>query len=144
MRTAQLSVLLLALLMLGVSTGCGKRGARPINTQDGDTDRVELLGTRKVDFKGDFDTIMVTLKEGTFHAIRVDVEGSAIEMWDIDVFFSNGGHEDFNTRLNFAEGSWSRRIDLRGGARGIKKVTFKYKSKKLKTGKATVKLYGIH
>ena len=114
MRTAQLSVLLLALLMLGVSTGCGKRGARPINTQDGDTDRVELLGTRKVDFKGDFDTIMVTLKEGTFHAIRVDVEGSAIEMWDIDVFFSNGGHEDFNTRLNFAEGSWSRRIDLRG------------------------------
>ncbi|MCB9895753.1 MAG: hypothetical protein H6839_15005 [Planctomycetes bacterium] len=144
MTTARLSVMLLLLIALGASTGCGGRGARPINTQDGDADRVELLGTRKVDFKGDFDTIMVTLKEGTFHALRIDVDGSALEMWDVDVFFSNGGHEDIATRMNFAEGSWSRRIDLRGGARGIKKVTFKYKSKKARTGKATVKLYGIH
>ena len=144
MHTVKFSLLLLTILALGFTAGCGGRGARPINTQDGDADRVELLGSRKVDFKADHDVIMVTLKEGTFHALRVEVEGSELEMWDIDVFFSNGGHEDFNTRVNFGQGSWSRRLDLRGGARGIKKVTFKYKSKKPRTGKATVKLYGIH
>ena len=142
MNTAKLTLLALVLALLGFTPACG--GKKAINRVDGDNNQVELLGSRKVNFKGDFDTIPVTLFEGTFRAIRIDVDGSALEMWDIDVYFSNGGHEDFNTRLNFAEGSWSRRIDLRGGARGIKKVTFKYKSKNVRTGRATVKLYGIH
>ena len=142
MVTTRLSLLLIAVLMISASTGCG--GKKAVNRVDGDDNQVELLGTRKVNFKGDFDTINVTLFEGTFHALRIDVDGSAMEMWDVDVFFSNGGHQDISTRLNFDEGSWSRRIDLTGGARGIKKVTFKYKSKKLRDGRATVKLYGIH
>jgi len=139
-----IGVTLLALVLLATFTACGGRGNKPANTRDGDNDRVELLGTRKVDFGGDKDTIQCSAKDGTFHAIRIEVDGSEMEMWDVDVHFLNGGHEDFNTRLDFEEGSWSRRIDLRGGARGIDKVVFKYKSKKPKTGKATVKLYGIH
>lgn len=142
MKTAQLSLMLILLIAAIVTPACS--GKKTINRIDGDDDRVELLGTRKVNFGADHDTILVTLLEGTFRAIRLEVDGSAMEMWDIDVFFSNGGHQDINTRLNFGEGSWSRRIDLTGGARGIKKVTFKYKSKKLRSGRATVKLYGIH
>jgi hypothetical protein len=141
MRTAQIAVLALMLLALAA---CGGRGSRPVNTQDGDNDRVELLGSKKVNFRGDFDTINVTMRDGTFHAIRIEVEGSDLEMWDVDIWFQNGGHEDAATRLHFEEGSWSRRIDLRGGARGIDKVNFKYKSKQPRTGKATIKLYGIH
>ncbi len=137
------SVVLLLLVSVFMLSSCG-RGSRPVNTQDGDNDRVEHLGQRRVDFKGDHDTIECSLRDGTFHAIRIEVEGSELEMWDIDVFFINGGHQDVDTRVQFAEGSWSRRIDLRGGARGIDKVTFKYKSKKARTGKATVHLYGIH
>jgi hypothetical protein len=144
MNTAKLLLLVLVLGTLGFTAGCGKRGARPINTQDGDANRVEMLGSRKVNFRADRDTILVTLHEGTFHAIRLDVNGSALEMWDVDVFFSNGGHQDVATRLKFAKGSWSRRIDLRGGARGIRKVVFKYKSLHRGSGRATIKLYGIH
>ena len=142
MKTAQLSMFVLLLVAVLITPACG--GKKAVNRVDGDDDRVELLGTRKVSFKADHDTIAVTLLEGTFKAIRLEVDGSALEMWDIDVFFSNGGHQDVDTRLVFGEGSWSRRIDLNGGARGIKKVTFKYKSKKARTGRATVKLYGIH
>jgi len=143
MNTARIVLFGLLALVIGLSSGCG-RGGKPVNTRDGDADRVELLGSRKVNFGADHDTINCNLRDGTFHAIRIEVEGSEMEMWDVDVFFLNGGHEDIATRHEFREGSWSRRIDLRGGARGIDKVTFKYKSKKPRTGKATVKLYGIH
>jgi hypothetical protein len=142
MRTAQFAILGLLLAAFGLG-GCGK-GSKPVNTRDGDNDRVELLGSRKVNFGGDHDTINVSMRDGTFHAIRIEVDGSDLEMWDVDVFFQNGGHEDFATRLHFEEGSWSRRIDLRGGARGIDKVTFKYKSKRRGSGRADIKLYGIH
>ncbi|MBZ0134972.1 MAG: hypothetical protein K8I27_01205 [Planctomycetes bacterium] len=142
MKAAKLSLLALLLITAITAPACG--GKKAVNRIDGDDDRVELLGTRKVNFGADHDTILVTLLEGTFKALRVEVDGSAMEIWDIDVFFSNGGHQDINTRLHFEEGSWSRRIDLTGGARGIKKVTFKYKSKKLRSGRATIKLYGIH
>lgn len=140
MRTG-VAVLLTLVAVLFVSGCGGKRAAA--RAADADNDRVEFLGERKVNFGGDVDTILVGANDGLFRAIRIEVDGSALEMWDIDVHFGNGGHEDFNTRLHFEEGSWSRRIDLRGGERIIKKVVFKYKSKNRKTGRATVKLYGI-
>ncbi|MCA8945610.1 MAG: hypothetical protein KDB29_05245, partial [Planctomycetes bacterium] len=83
MNTAKLTLLALVLALLGFTPACG--GKKPINRIDGDSNQVELLGSRKVNFKGDFDTIPVTLFEGTFRAIRIDVDGSALEMWDIDV-----------------------------------------------------------
>jgi hypothetical protein len=142
MRTAQLSLVVLLLAFIGLSTsGCGKKAVR--KAAEAETG-VELLGTRKVTFRSERDTIPVTLFEGTFRAVRIEVEGSALAMWDVDVFFSNGGHQDFPTRVVFEEGSWSRRFDLRGDERGIKKVVFKYKSLRDGSGRATVKLYGIH
>ncbi|MBZ0134973.1 MAG: hypothetical protein K8I27_01210 [Planctomycetes bacterium] len=100
-----------------------------------------LLGSREVNFGADKDTIEVTASEGRFTAIVLGVVEGDLEMWNIKVAFGNG--EDFSPELraNFDSKSRSRVIDLPGGNRVIKKVTFFYKSK-FSEGRATVKLHG--
>lgn len=148
MRTA---LMLVCVLVLGAfATGCGgkKRVGPDSETRETErrdaSDSVEKLGSRKVDFKGDRDTIVVGAHEGTFEAIRLDVDGSAMEMWDIVITYGNGDKHSPTTRLIFGENSWSRRIDLPGGNRIIKKIEFAYKSRNVRTGRATVTVYGVH
>ena len=100
-----------------------------------------LLGSREVSFVADHDTIEVTASEGRFTAIVLGVVEGDLEMWNIKVVFGNG--EDFSPELraNFDSKSRSRVIDLPGGNRVIKKVSFFYKSK-FREGKATIKVHG--
>ena len=103
------------------------------------------LGARDVNFKAEVDTIKVGASEGTFSAIKLDVNGGGIVMYDIVVTFGNGETFSPNTRLKFSKGSLSRTIDLPGTARVIKKVQFVYKSqgkRRKKITKARVVLFG--
>ena len=101
----------------------------------------ELLGSREVNFTLDHDRMIVGAREGGFTALKIEVAGGALEMYDIKVTFGN--HQSFSpqTRLNFAPGSWSRTIDLPGPVRVVRRVDFWYRSK-LRRGKATVRLFG--
>lgn len=101
----------------------------------------ELLGTRQVNFRGDKDVITVTRKEGTFRAIKLEVEGGSLDMYDIRVVFGDGSVFSPETRVEFREGSWSRTIDLPGAARVIRRIEFNYRSE-VKRGRATMKVYG--
>lgn len=101
----------------------------------------ELLGTRQVNFRGDKDVISVTRREGTFRAIKIEVEGGSLDMHDIRVVFGDGSSFSPETRVEFREGSWSRTIDLPGTARIIRSIEFNYRSE-LKRGRATVRVYG--
>jgi hypothetical protein len=83
----------------------------------------------------------VTGREGTFRAIKVEVNGGNLEMYNIRVVFGDGEAFSPETRLAFREGSWSRTIDLPGDARVIRKVEFLYRSE-LRRGRATIRLYG--
>ncbi len=103
-----------------------------------------FLGDRKVNFRGDKDTIAVTGNKGRFRAIRLHVSGSAMEMFRVRVTFGNGQVYSPNVRLRFERGTWTRRIDLPGKQRVIRKVEFWYRSLAPKSGKAHVKLYGQH
>lgn len=101
----------------------------------------ELIGSKKVDFGADKDTIEVTAKEGRFNSIMLSVDDGELVMHDIKIEFGNGESFSPEVRAEFQEGSRSRQIDLPGEARIIKEITFKYRSK-LKRGKATVEVYG--
>lgn len=101
----------------------------------------ELLGTRQVSFRSEKDVVPVTAREGTFRAIKVEVSGGNLEMYNIRVVFGDGEAFSPETRLVFREGSWSRTIDLPGDARVIRKVEFLYRSE-LRRGRATIRLYG--
>jgi len=101
----------------------------------------ELLGSRRVSFRAEKDVIRVTAREGLFTAVKLEVEGGNIEMYNVRITFGDGETFSPETRFIFREGSWSRTIDLPGRARVIRKIEFWYRSE-LKRGRATVRVYG--
>jgi hypothetical protein len=105
--------------------------------------RWEQLGQRQVKFRAEKDTIPVTVKEGSFDAIKIEVTDGDVEMYDIVVTFANGEKFSPATRYTFDQGTRSRVIDLPGDARFIRKVDFYYRSK-LRKGRANVVLHGRH
>src|SRR6266581_3212335 len=50
----------------------------------------ELLGTRRVSFTLDHDAIIVGPREGGFIAIKIEVVGGNLEMYNVKVTFGNG------------------------------------------------------
>ncbi len=104
----------------------------------------EMLGERKVDHRAERDVINVTLSEGLFRKIKVDVLHKGIELVDLKVFFANGQVQDVSVRRFIERGGETRVIDLTGGARGIRKVQFIYRTRRVTPGRATVRLWGVH
>jgi hypothetical protein len=104
----------------------------------------ELLGQRKVNHQADRDVIHVTVSEGLFRKIKVDVLHNGIELVDLKVYFANGGVQDIPVRRFIERGGETRVIDLTGGARGIRKVQFVYRSRGASPRRATVRLWGLH
>ena len=101
----------------------------------------DLLGSRRVSFRLDHDAILVGAREGWYTAIKIEVAGGNLEMYDIRLTFGNGDTWSPNTRVQFHEGSWSRTIDLPGPARLIQRIDFWYRSR-LRRGAATVRVFG--
>jgi hypothetical protein len=101
----------------------------------------ELLGSRRVSFTLDRDAVVVGAREGVFTAIKIEVAGGHLEMYNIRITFGTGDTWSPNTRVQFQEGSWSRTIDLPGQARVIRRVDFWYRSR-VRRGAATVRLFG--
>jgi hypothetical protein len=97
---------------------------------------------RPVDFRLDHDVIL-GVGDGAFRAIRINVEGGDLEMFDIKVTFGNGETFSPGTRVYFREGSRSRVIDLPGDARIIRRIDFFYRSAPFGgQGRAAVHVYG--
>ena len=94
-------------------------------------------------FTLDHDAIIVGAREGGFTAIKIEVAGGNLEMYNITVRFGNGQTFSPETRIQFHEGSWSRTIDLPGPVRILRRVDFWYRSR-LRGGRgvATVRLFG--
>jgi hypothetical protein len=101
----------------------------------------EPLGARRVSFAVDHDAIPVGGREGLFNAVRVDVDGGDLEMYNIKITFGDGETFSPETRVLFREGSRSRTIDLPGAARVIRRIDFTYRST-LRRGRATVRAFG--
>jgi hypothetical protein len=130
-------VLLTAVLL----TGCAPAPAAPQPTPAVARGDWELLGARRVSFRAEKDVIGVTAREGLFTAIKLEVEGGTLEMYNVRITFGDGETFSPETRFVFREGTWSRTIDLPGKARVIRKIEFWYRSE-LKRGRATVRVYG--
>ena len=103
----------------------------------------ELLGTRRVNFSVDHDAMIICVREGGFTAIKLEVAGGNLEMYNIKVTFGNGESFSPDTRIQFHQGSWSRTIDLPGPVRIVRRVDFWYRSR-LRGGRgaATLRLFG--
>jgi hypothetical protein len=120
------------LLFLGLSlgtavtVGCAHRTERrePVVLESrGDWVK---LGERWVDGAHDRDVIPVGAREGRYRRIRIVVERSALEMYDVVVTFGDGTPFSPQTRHIFGADTHSHVIDLPGGERVIRSVEFRY------------------
>lgn len=130
-------------LLAALALICALSPATPALADNDKFPGYEKIGSKKVDFGGDKDTIEITAKEGRFSSIYIAVDDGDLVMHDIDIVFGDGTKQSPNVRVEFEQGSRSRKIDLEGEARVIKEITFKYKSKvRGFKGKATVEIWG--
>lgn len=104
----------------------------------------ERLGSRVVNFGLERDVIQVGANEGGFTKLKIEVRGGAINMHRLVVEYGNGERDEIELRHNFVRGSDSRIIDLNGGKRIIKNITFVYDTKNLARRKAVVHVFGKH
>lgn len=100
------------------------------------------LASRTVDFGRDTDVMVIGDSHGAFKSLTIEVEDGELEMHDITITFGNGKQHSPEVKHEFKEGSRSRVIDLPGEARIVERITFKYRSSKLREGKAVVNVYG--
>ena len=142
----------LVLLALVLSSACTVRSrpapAAPSERRDDRADRQfdrhsqwDKLGERWVNGGADRDVIPVTRRE-RYAKIKLVVEHSAVELYDVVIHFGNGEVYAPNTRLIFGEGSTSREIDLPGGLRHIERIELRY-SNLPGGGKAQVEVWGL-
>ena len=100
------------------------------------------LGTRRVNGLVDVDQINVGAGAGVFDKIRLKVTGNDLMIYDLDVRYGNGAHDDIPVRLLIPQGSMTRVIDLRHHDRFIRHVRFTYGKFPNGQGPTYVELFG--
>lgn len=100
------------------------------------------LGTKKVSYKLDKDVIHVGPNDGTYKKLKIAVTGGSVNIHKIVVEYGNGSKDKISVKHNFCKGSSSRLLDLEGGNRIIKDITFWYDTKNSSKKRAKVHVFG--
>ena len=100
------------------------------------------LGSRIVNYGLDKDVIRLGVDEGRFSRLKLQVSGGGLNMHAIVVEYGNGSNDTIEIRHHFSRCSGSRVLDLKGGGRVIRKVTFWYDTKNIARKRAKVHLFG--
>ena len=120
----------LVTFVTGLALGCAHRGgggrgaAREHGAEPGAS--WHKLGERWVDGAHDRDVIVVGSRAGSYRRIRIVVEQSPLEMYDLTVNFTDGSRYSPATRHVFGANTRSHVIDLPGARRTIRSVEFAY------------------
>lgn len=122
--------------------GMGTAALAGIASTSADAATWYLLGKRKVDGLLDHDRIAVGASAGTFDRIKLRVTGNDLMIYDLDVRYGNGAHDDIPVRLLIPQGGYTRNIDLRLNNRFIRHVDFTYGKFTNGRGATWVELYG--
>ena len=111
-------------------------------TLDTPVKKWQKLGSKKVNYSLDKDVIRVGANDGTFTKLKIKVKGGSVNMHKMVVEYGNGSKDKIPLKHTFTRGTDSRVIDLEGGRRVIKDITFWYDTKNFARKKATVIVYG--
>ena len=102
----------------------------------------DLLGERIVRDRMDHDEIWLD-GHRRFDQIKLCVYRHPVRIYDLDVNFNNGGHQDVEVRARINPGDCTRAIDLRGDDRDIKNIKMLYEETSWgRRRTATVRVYG--
>lgn len=102
----------------------------------------QRLGTRTVTDRVEHDEIVVGGDEGRFTALRLGARRSAVRVRRIVVHFGNGDEQVFEKNFTVPRGGRGPVLDLEGGKRVIRRVSFTYEAKSLGRRGAVMSLWG--
>lgn len=101
------------------------------------------IGSTTVDFQRDRDEILV-MGADRFASIKFKVTDAPIDLQDLEVYYESGDKQDIMVRTPLVVGTESRKIDLNGGERALKKIVFLYRTlPNRKDVKASVEVWGF-
>ncbi len=106
------------------------------------TDEWKLLGITTVKEQVDRDEVIIGGKKGMFSHLKIKVRNAPLEMKKMFIHYGNGEIQDVWLRPDFAAGTESRAIKLKGDRRFVKKVVFWYKKSRWVGKKPVVALIG--
>ena len=102
----------------------------------------DLLGERIVTDRMDHDELWLD-GHRRFDQIKLCVYRHPVRIYDLDVNFNNGGHQDVEVRARINPGDCTRAIDLRGDDRDIKNIKMLYEETSWgRRRTATVRVFG--
>ncbi|HYC39861.1 MAG TPA: hypothetical protein VEB63_05175 [Chitinophagaceae bacterium] len=101
-----------------------------------------FLGDKSVGFGVDHDVIRFGNWKDDVRQIKLKITDGPLKMYDMKIYFDNGGVQDVPIRHRFVAGSESRVIDLDGGLRHLSRIEFWYETKGVRKGRARVAVWG--
>ena len=101
-----------------------------------------FLADKRVGFGVDHDVIHFGNWKDDVRQLKLRITDGPLKMYDMKIYFDNGGTQDVQLRSRFAQGSESRVIDLDGGLRHLKKIEFTYETKGFLRGRSRVAVWG--
>jgi hypothetical protein len=102
-----------------------------------------LIARTETKLNLDQDVVVINGKN-VFRAIKFRVTHSPIEIFDLDVVFENGEHQDLAVKNIFQPNTESRVLDLPGNKRKIRSIVIKYRSRgNLFNQRAYVQFWGL-
>lgn len=101
-----------------------------------------FLGDKSVRFGVDRDVIIFGNWKDDVRQLKLKVTDGPLKMYSMTVHFDNGSTQNVALKNNFAQGSWSRVIDLDGGLRHLSKIEFVYETKGFVRGRSRIAVWG--
>lgn len=87
----------------------------------------QLLGSREVQHYGERDTIFAPGYQ-QYRQVRLCAYRRPVRLYDVDVVFRNGGHQDVGVRRILYPGQCTNALDLRGHRRDVQLVKLAYET----------------
>jgi len=101
------------------------------------------IGETTVDFKKEVDEMSV-MGADKFSKLKIKVTDASIYLTSFDIYFENEEKQSVRVGLDLKAPGETKTVDLNGGERSIKKVSFVYKTvANSKDEKAHVELWGL-
>ncbi len=100
------------------------------------------LGDKSVSFGVDRDVLHFGNWSDDVRQLKLKVTDGPLKMYSMTIHFDNGSTQNVEMRNTFAQGSWSRVVDLDGGLRHLTKIEFVYETKGFLKGKSRVAVWG--
>jgi hypothetical protein len=101
-----------------------------------------FLEDKKVGFGVDHDVIHFGNWKDDVRQLKLKVTDGPLKMYNMKIYFDNGGVQNIELRNRFAQGSESRVIDMDGGLRHLTKIEFWYETKGFVRGRSRIAVWG--